>query len=107
MQGRHQYRWPRGIKRVMSSTASYSRAAIARVAAQLFGRLLQRQGCVPARLVTDTLRSYVATYRRSMPPVRPGTTHDANNCAETSHPVMRPGTAHASLHITGARVERC
>jgi len=51
-----------------------------RAALRIFRKLLEGQGCVPRRLITDTLRSYPAACR---------TDRYANNRAEVSHQPTR------------------
>ena len=60
-----------------------------RAAVRFFRKLLQRQGCVPRRLITDKLRSYPAACRTVMPSVVHCTDRYANNRAEVSHQPTR------------------
>ena len=60
-----------------------------RAAVRFFRKLLQRQGCVPRRLITDKLRSYPAACRTVMPSVVHCTDRHANNRAEVSHQPTR------------------
>ena len=56
---------------------------------RFFRKLLQRQGRVPRRLITDKLRSYQAASRTVMPSVVHVTDQYANNRAEVSHQPTR------------------
>jgi len=60
-----------------------------RAAAQFFRPLLKRQGRLPRRLITDTLRSYPAAHRAVMPSVVHCTDQYANNRVEVSHQATR------------------
>ncbi len=61
----------------------------ARAARRFFRKLLEGQGTVPRRLVTDKLRSYAAAHRSVMPSVVHETRRYANNLAEVSHQPSR------------------
>ena len=56
-----------------------------RAAQRLFRKLLQAQGWVLRRLVTDKLRSYVAAHREVFPSVIHNTDQHQNNRAAVSH----------------------
>ena len=60
-----------------------------RAAVRVFRKVLQRQGRVPRRLITDKLRSYQAASRTVMPSVVHVTDQYANNRAEVSHQPTR------------------
>ena len=60
-----------------------------RAAIRFFRKLLKGQGCVPRRLITDKLRSYLAACRTVMPSVVHRTDRYANNRAEVSHQPTR------------------
>ena len=60
-----------------------------RAAVRLFRKLLQRQSCIPRRLITDKLRSYPAACRTVMPSGVHCTDQYGNNRAEVSHQSTR------------------
>ena len=60
-----------------------------RAAVRFFRKLLERQGCVPRRLITDKLRSYPAACRTVMPSVVHYSDQFANKRAEVSHQATR------------------
>ena len=60
-----------------------------RAAIRFFRKLLKSQGCVPRRLITDKLRSYLAARRTAMPSVVHVTDQYADNRAEVSHQPTR------------------
>ena len=60
-----------------------------RAAVRFFRTLLNKQGCLPRRLITDKLRSYAAAHRTVMPSVIHCTDQYANNRAEVSHQPTR------------------
>ncbi|TCA64079.1 DDE domain-containing protein [Rhizobium leguminosarum bv. viciae] len=60
-----------------------------RAAKHLLIRLMNKQGCLPKRIVTDKLRSYGAARRQVMPAVEHRSHKGLNNCAENSHLPLR------------------
>ena len=60
-----------------------------RAAVRFFRKLLKRQGRLPRRLITDTLRSYSAACCAVMPSVVHCTAPYANNRVEVSHQPTR------------------
>ena len=77
-----------------------------RAAARFFRKLLKSQGCVPRRLVTDTLRSYPAARRSVMPAVIHCTNQYANNRAEVSHQPTRQRERQMRRFKSAAHVQR-
>jgi putative transposase len=56
-----------------------------KAAKRLLTRLLKKQGCLPRRLITDKLSSYVSARRQIMPSVEHRAHNGLNNRAENSH----------------------
>ena len=89
IQGRQQYLW-RAVDQdgdvidILVQSRRNRRAAV-----RFFRKLLKDQGCVPRRLITDKLRSYLAARRTVMPSVVHCTDRYANNRAEVSHQPTR------------------
>ena len=118
IQGRHQYLWRAvdedgDVLDILVQSRGNRQAA-----ARFLRKLLKRQGWVPTRLVTDTLRSYAAAHRRTMPSVRHSTTQYENTRAEVSHqpsrlrerPMRRftsPGHAQRFLSVPAAVLNLC
>ena len=89
IQGRQQYLW-RAVDEDGDTIDILVQSRRNRLAAlHFFRKLLKGQGCVPRRLITDTLRSYPAAGHTVMPSVVHCTDRYANNRAEVSHQPTR------------------
>ena len=89
LNGRRQYLWRAvdedgDVLDILVQSRRNRRAAL-----RFFRKLLKRQGCMPRRLITDKLRSYLAAHRTVMPSVTHCTNQYANNRAEVSHQPTR------------------
>ena len=73
---------------------------------RFFRKLLQRQGRVPRRLITDKLRSYQAASRTVMPSVVHVTDQYANNRAEVSHQPTRQRERQMRRFKSAAHLQR-
>ena len=77
-----------------------------RAAARFFRKLLRSQGCVPRRLITDKLRSYLAARRTVMPSVVHCTDRYANNRVEVSHQPIRQRERQMRCFTSPAQLQR-
>ena len=89
IQGRRQYLWRAvdedgDVLDILVPSHRNRRAAV-----RFFRTLLNTQGRIPRRLITDQLRSYAAAGRTVMPSVVHVTDQYANNRAEVSHQPTR------------------
>ena len=89
IQGRQQYLWRAvdedgDVLDILVQSHRNRRAAV-----RFFRTLLNTQGRIPRRLITDQLRAYAAAGRTVMPSVVHVTDQYANNRAEVSHQPTR------------------
>ena len=77
-----------------------------RAAARFFRTLLNTQGRLPRRLITDQLRAYAAAGRTVMPSVVHVTDQYANNRAEVSHQPTRQRERQMRRFTSVAQLQR-
>ena len=100
IQGRQQYLWRAvdedgDVLDILVQSHRNRRSAV-----RFFRKLLNTQGRIPRRLITDQLRSYVAAGRTVMPSVVRVTDQYANNRAEVSHqPTRQRGAPDAAFQV--------
>ena len=106
IQGRHQYLWRAGdedgdVLDILAPSHRNRRAAV-----RFFRTLLNTQGRIPRRLITDQLRTYATACRTVMPSVVHATDQCANNRAEVSHQPTRQRERRMRRFMSAAHVQR-
>ena len=106
IQGRRQYLWRAvdedgDVLDILVQSHRNRRAAV-----RFFRTLLNAQGRVPRRLITDQLRSYAAAARIVMPSVVRVTDQYANNRAEVSHQPTRQRERQMRRFKSAAQLQR-
>ena len=106
IQGRQQYLWRAvdedgDVLDILVQSHRNRRAAV-----RFFRTLLNTQGRIPRRLITDQLRSYAAAGRTVMPSVVHVTDQYANNRAEISHQPTRQRERQMRRFKSAAQLQR-
>jgi putative transposase len=107
IKGRRQYLWRAVDQEGAMLDILVQRRRDAGAAARCFRRRLRGQGSEPARLVTDTLRSYGTARRVVMPSVTHDTRQYANNRGEVSHQPTRERERRMRRFKSVGQAQRC